>query len=473
MDDAQIASIARKVLDRVSVEAPASASVEASDGIFPRMEEAIDAAHDAQRQWVRIALEKRGTIIEAMRKAIVDHARELSELAVSETGMGNPEHKVIKNRLAATRTPGIEDLPHIAYSGDHGVTLEEFTPFGVVGSITPSTNPSETIISNAICALAAGNAIVYNVHPGARRVSQRALTLVNRAISDHGGPRNMLATVAHPTLEAAQVMFASPKVRLLVVTGGGGVVKAALAAGKRCLAAGPGNPPVIVDETADLDLAGLKITTGASLDNNIVCIAEKEVFVVEKVADALKASLKKHGGHELRAFELDRLLKTCLDGYEGPHGPRARARKDSVGRFAHVLAARIGLTIPQSTRVLFCDVGNNPNHPLVQTEQLMPILPIVRVPDFEAAQVAAIQAEHGYSHTAMIHSRDLGRVTEFGRAANCSIFVVNGNCYNGLGLEGEGPTAWSITTPTGEGCTTPRNFARKRRLAIVGALRIY
>lgn len=473
MDDAQIAAITRKVMTRLGAEAPAATLPESSDGVFTRMEDAIAAAAAAQKQWVALTLEKRNAIIAAMRKTIVDAARELAELAVQETGMGRVEHKVKKNILAATRTPGIEELPHVAYSGDHGVTLEEYTPFGVVGSITPSTNPSETITNNAILAVAAGNAIVYNTHPGAKRVSLRCLTLLNRAIIDHGGPRNLLATVANPTLEAAQTMFTSPTIRLLCVTGGGGVIKDALKSGKRCLAAGPGNPPVIVDETADLEKAGQKIVDGCSLDNNIVCIAEKEVFVVDAVADGLKAAMKKAGGHELRPFELDKLLKTCLDGYEGPHGPRARARKDSVGRDASVLAARIGLTIPSATKVLFCDVGNNPKHPLVQTEQLMPILPIVRVPDFDAAYDAALDAEHGYSHTAMIHSTNLDRVTRFGRAANCSIFIVNGSCYNGLGLEGEGPTAWSITTPTGEGCTTPRNFARKRRLALVGALRIY
>lgn len=473
MDDAQIADITRKVMTRIGREASAVALPDATDGIFTTMEDAIAAAEAAQKQWSTIAVARREAIIGAMRKAIVDHARELAELAVEETGMGNPEHKVTKNILAATKTPGIEDIPHDAYSGDHGVTLEEYTPFGVIGSITPSTNPSETIISNSICALAAGNAIVFNFHPSAKRVSQRALGHINRAIVDNGGPRNMLATIAFPTLEAANIMFASKTVKLLVVTGGGGVVKAALAAGKRCLAAGPGNPPVIVDETADIDLAGRKIVEGCSLDNNIVCIAEKEVFVVDRVADDLKSALKKHGGHELAQFELDRLLKICLDGYDGPHGPRARPKRDSVGRSASVLAARIGLTIPKATKILFCDVGANKDHPLVQSEQLMPILPIVRVPDFDAAMAAALHAEHGYSHTAMIHSRDLGRVTRFGKAANCSIFIVNGSCANGLGYEGEGPTAWSITTPTGEGCTTPRNYARKRRLAIVGALRIY
>lgn len=473
MNDAEIQGIVRKVMTRIQHEAPGATLPESSDGVFGKMEDAIAAAEAAQRQWSEVSMETRGKIIAAMRKVYIEHARELAELAVRETGMGRVEHKIRKNILVAEKTPGIEDIPHRAYSGDHGVTLEEFTPFGVVGSITPSTNPSETVLSNAICAVAAGNSIVYNFHPGAKGVSIRAMTLLNRTIIDNGGPRNLLASVSNPTLEAAQVMFDSPKVKLLVVTGGGGVVKSAMAAGKRCLAAGPGNPPVIVDETANIDRAGSKIADGAGLDNNIVCIAEKEVFVVEKVADALKQSLKRHGGHELRQFELDRLLKTCLEDYQGPNGPRCPARRDSIGRSAAVLASRIDITVPSSTKILFCDVGNNPKHPLVQSEQLMPILPIVRVPDFNAAYEAALDAEHGYSHTAMIHSTNLDNVTKFGRAANCSIFVVNGNCYNGLGLEGEGPTAWSITTPTGEGCTTPRDFARKRRMAIVDALRIY
>lgn len=474
MDDTEIASIVRKVMTRVQQEIPAATLPEASDGVFPRMEDAIEAAFAAQKQWVALTLERRDAIIGAMRKVIVDHARELAEAAVAETGMGNPEHKVKKIILAATKTPGREEIPHTVFTGDHGVTIEEYTPFGVCGSITPSTNPIETVTGNALCATAAGNSIVFNFHPGAKQVSIRTLTLLNRAVVDNGGPRNLLATVAAPTLESGGVIFAHKKVRLLVVTGGGSVVKAALASGKRCLAAGPGNPPVLVDETACLDNAGRRIVEGASLDNNIVCIAEKEIFVVEKVADELKSAMKKHGGHELHNYELDRLLKTCFEDYEGPHGPKhCHVKRDAVGRFASVLAARIGLTIPSTTKILFCDVGGNKDHPLVHTEQLMPIIPLVRCPDYETAFQWALEAEHGNTHTAMIHSKNLDHVTEFGRAANCSIFVVNGSCFNGLGLEGEGPTTWSITTPTGEGCTTPRNYARKRRMAVVDALKIY
>ncbi|RMH57765.1 MAG: aldehyde dehydrogenase family protein [Candidatus Hydrogenedentota bacterium] len=473
MDDAEIAGIVSRVMSRLQADHPEALRVENADGVFSRMEDAVAAAEEAQKAWVALPLRERAAIIEAMRAVIREHTRELAELSVSETGMGNPEHKVNKITLVVDKTPGIEDIPHRSFSGDFGVTLEEYTPFGVVGSITPSTNPPETVTSNAICALAAGNSIVFNFHPGAKRVSTRALTLMNRAILTSGGPRNMLTTVANPTLETGQAIFDSPKVKLLVVTGGGSVVKAATRSGKRCLAAGPGNPPVIVDDSADIERAGRKVVQGASLDNNIVCIAEKEVFVVESVAEEFKAALRKNGAVEIGSYQLDRLLKTCLEGYEGPHGPRCRPRRDSVGRFASVLAKRIDLTIPSSTPILFCDVGSNKNHPLVQTEQLMPILPIVRMPNFEAAMEAALEAEHGYSHTAMIHSRNLEHVTIFGRRANCSIFVVNGSCYNGLGLEGEGPTAWSITTPTGEGCTTPRDFARKRRMAIVDALRIY
>ncbi|HBW46600.1 TPA: aldehyde dehydrogenase EutE [bacterium] len=473
MNDREITAITQKVIERLGHETPTALQPDSSDGIFTRMEDAIEAAASAQKVWVQLTLERRGEIIKAMRKKIIDSARELADLAVQETGMGDVEQKVLKNILVAKKTPGIEDIPHIVYSGDHGVTIEEFTPFGIVGSITPSTNPSETVSNNAICALSAGNSIVYNCHPSAKRVSARTISLLNRAITDNGGPQNMLTTVAYPTLETGSIIFNHKKVKLLVVTGGGEVVKAALTVGKRCLAAGPGNPPVIVDETANLANAGRGIVRGASLDNNIVCIAEKEIFAVDSIADKLISEMKKNGTYELRQFELDRLLKTCLENYDGPHGPRTKPKRDSVGRSAKSLAARIGITVPESTKLLVCDVGRNKDHPLVQTEQLMPIIPLVRCSDFNEAMSWALEAEHGYSHTAMIHSTNLEHVTIFGRAANCSIFVVNGSCFNGLGLEGEGPTAWSITTPTGEGCTSPRNFARKRRLVMVGALRIY
>ena len=456
--------------ERSEVPVPA---VSGNDGVFSRMSDAVEAAHEAQKRWIALPIETRKRCIEAMRAMHVAKARDYAEMAVSETGLGRVEDKIQKNLVAATRTQGMEDIPHTVYSGDHGITLEEYVPYGVIGSITPTTNPTETIVNNAIMMVAAGNAVVFNAHPSAKRVSMTALSNLNKAIVAAGGPPYLLTGIPNPTIETGNEMMKHPKVAAITVTGGGGVVKAALAAGKRAMTAGPGNPPVLVDDTANLDRAGREVVRGASIDNCVICTAEKECFVFDSVADDLKKSLRKHGGHELNGHQTDQLCRKVLDGYQGARGPnRLRPNKSCVGRDASVLAKMIDLTIPSDTRLLFAEVDSK-DHPLVQTEQLMPFLPIVRVPDFEAGVAAALDAEHGYRHTAVIHSNDLDRITRYAKAMNCSILVANGPNFAGLGLDGEGPTAWTITTPTGEGCTTPRNFCRKRRFTVKDALRIY
>lgn len=481
LSEQEIQEVVRKVVARLGREAapreggraaPAAARALEGDGLFARVEDAVEAAFEAQRKWAASPLELRRRAVEAMRRVHVEHARELAEMAVQETGMGRVEDKVRKNIAAATRTPGLEDIPHTAYSGDRGITLEEYVPYGVIASITPCTNPSETVVNNAIMMLAAGNAVCFNFHPAAKRVSGRALSLLNGAITSEGGPPNLLTAVASPTIESGKALMNHPKVAAVTVTGGGGVVKAALASGKRAMTAGPGNPPVIVDDTCDLDRAAEEVVRGASLDNNIICTAEKECFVLASVADEFLKALGRHGARRIEPFQLDRILRKALDGYEGPRGKnRLRPNRAFVGRNASVLAKLADLTVPDSTRLLVCEVGKD--HPLVQSEQLMPVFPVVRVEDFETAVEWAVEAEHGYRHTAVIHSNDLDRITRFAKAIDCSIFVANGPNFAGLGIEGEGPTAWTITTPTGEGCTTPRNFCRKRRFSVKDALRIY
>lgn len=458
--------------------APAAAKAVArgtgSDGVFDRMEDAIEAAEEAQRALVALPTSKRYEIVGAMRRAIVENVEELARMAVEETGMGRVEDKVRKNLAAALKTPGPEDLATTTWTGSNGLTLEEWCPYGVIGSVTPSTNPSETFANNGIAMISAGNAVVFNPHPSAKRVSLRAMTLMNRAILQAGGPPNLLTAIAEPTLETGLTLFAHPKIRVLVVTGGPAVVKRALASGKRVMAAGPGNPPVIVDLSADLDEAAENVQRGHSIDNNIICTAEKECFVVgdERRYQDFLAALGRHGGHRIAGHQLERLMKVAFTDYKGPMSGHCTVNRKMVGRNASVLAKAIDLSVPDSTRFLFAEVKDY-RHPLVVSEQLMPVLPVVRAPDFDTAVKWAVEVEHGFKHTAVIHTKDLGNATRFARAIETSIFVVNGPNYAALGIDGEGPTAWTITTPTGEGCTRPSSFGRKRRLTVAGgALRI-
>ncbi len=444
-------------------------SGESLNGVYSDINRAVEAAVTAHRELMSLALEKRGETITAMREAVLSHLEEISGMAVEETGMGRKKDKVQKNRVAALKTPGIEDLQPVSYTDDHGLTLVEHAPFGVIGAIAPSTNPTETIISNCIGMIAAGNSVVFNPHPVAKRVSCFTISLLNQAIQQAGGPASVICTIENPTIETAQRMMAHPDIALLVVTGGPGVVREALKSTKKVIAAGPGNPPCVVDETADLIKAGRDIVSGAGIDNNIICICEKEILAVSSIVDSLKNELIKNGAFELNKEQTDQITKMVIAD-PGRPGHEGAANKKYVGKDAAVIAGEIGLDIPQQTRILICEVGQD--HPLVWTEQLMPVIPLVRMSNVDEAIDFAVQCEHGFRHTAVMHSKNIEKLSRMAKVINCSLFVKNGSAYNGLGLGGAGFTSFTIASPTGEGFTRARTFTRERRCALIDYFRI-
>jgi acyl-CoA reductase-like NAD-dependent aldehyde dehydrogenase len=419
--------------------------------------------------FVALPLSARARILAAIRETMMAHAEALAKAAFEETGLGRFEDKVVKNRLVTERTPGLEELAPQAVTGDHGLTLMEPAPFGVIGAITPSTNPTSTIICNALGMLAAGNSVVFCVHPLAKRCSMATVALLNRAITGAGGPPNVVTCLADPTIQAAQEVMTHPGVRLLVVTGGGAVVKAAMASGKRAICAGPGNPPVVVDETAHLDKAARDIVLGASTDNNIICVDEKEVLVVADVADRLMSAMAAQGAVVLDALRLRQLENLVFARHPGPRG-RGAMNHDCIGKDISVILDRIGMHAPNSARLAVVEVDES--HPLLWSEQMMPILPICRVPDADRAIDLAIEIEGGNRHTAVMHSTHLDRLSRMAKACNCSIFVKNGRSQAGLGLDGEGYCSFTIASPTGEGLTGPRQFSRWRRCVLVDHFRI-
>ena len=434
-------------------------------GIFDTVDEAVAAAHSAQRE-IR-TLELRDRIIANQRKRLGEAAAALAEQAVAETRLGNVRSKTLKNRLVIDRTPGTEDLHPEILSGDHGLTLTELAPWGVIGAVTPSTNPAATIINNGISMIASGNAVVFGAHPLAKNVTNRAIHVMNAASAEVGGPETLLTTVAEPSIEAAQAIFHHRGVDLLVVTGGGGVVRAAQESDKRVIAAGPGNPPVVVDRTADLAQAARDIVAGASFDNNIVCTCEKEILAEEAIADELLVELQRNHAVLLSADEAEALARAILTGYPGPE---ARMNKDFVGKDPVILAGLIGKPVPETTRLLVAETGKD--HPFAVLELLTPVIPLIRCPDVDTAIDWAVELEHGFKHTACMHSKNLDALHRMAVAMNCSIFVKNGPNLAGLGFGGEGPTAMTISTPTGEGPTSARTFVRRRRCVLVDYFRI-
>lgn len=435
-----------------------------NDGMYDTVDEAVTCAAAAQKKLITLSLEKREKIIASIRKAVLENNEELSALAISDTGYGRYEDKVRENILCAVKTPGTEDLLTTAKSGDDGLTLLEPAPVGVIGALTPITNPTGTLIHNTISMVAAGNTVVFNPHPSAKGISAKMVGVLHKAITDAGGPAATITAISEPTLKRANEIMEHPGINMLVATGGKPVVKAVLSSGKKAIGAGAGNPPVLVDETANLRNAAECIVNGASINNNIFCICEKEVIVVEEVADNLinfmEETKKAYILNEEEAIKITELVVK----------PDGKINPIYIGQNVQKILKEIGITVAEECRLAVLRVPKD--HPLVWKEQMMPVMPVVTVKDVDEAIEFAVEVEQGNRHTAMMHSTNVTSLTRFARAVQTTIFVKNGPCYAGIGLGGEGHTSFTIAGPTGEGLTSARSFTRQRRCVLVEAMRI-
>ena len=442
-------------------------------GVFQDASEACAAAHEGYLQLQKKGLEARRKVEEIVKTMADANANEWGRLELEETKIGRLDHKIEKLKIIKL-VPGVEWIRPDARSGDHGITLEEYTPFGVVAAITPSTHSVPTLSGNIVNIVAAGNAVVFNPHPSAAKCAALAVREYNKAIERETGIENLVTIVEQPTMDSFNAICKHDAVRLLLVTGGPGVVKAAMQTGKRAICAGPGNPPVFVDDTGCVKRAAQSIIKGASYDNNLLCIGEKEVFALANIADKLMAEMEKNGAVRLNSAQFERLTKACFtfkEGHAGGCGPEPSVNKDFIGKDAAVLARAAGIDIPANTQLLFAET--DAKHPFVIEEQMMPFIPVVRVQDIDEGIRLSKIAEHNYKHTAIIHSHDVENITAMARALDTTLFVKNGPCMAGLGLGGEGYLSYSIATPTGEGVTNPRTFTRVRRCVMVDNLRIY
>ncbi len=433
-------------------------------GIFNDMDEAINEAWTAQKQYQKYSLKKRKDIVNSIRIDLLKNIEELSRMSVEETGMGRFDDKILKNKLAIEKSPGIEDLKPEVDTGDGGLTLYEMSPFGVIGSITPSTNPTETIICNTIGMLAAGNSVVFSPHPSAKNVSVMIVEIINKAIEKEDGPKNLVVTVKEPSIENTNIMLSHEKVNMICATGGPGIVKVALSSGKKAIGAGAGNPPVVVDETADIEKAAIDIIDGCSFDNNLPCIAEKEVIVVDKVADKLMECMANYCAMQITENALLKRLEKLVLNEKG------KINKKFVGKNADYIMKNLGIEIDPRIRVIFAEVDKD--HPFAVEELMMPILPIIRVPNVDVAIELGIKLEHGNRHTAMMHSKNIDNLSKFAKEVQTTIFVKNAPSYAGIGFGTEGHSTFTIAGPTGEGLTSAKTFTRKRRCVLADTFSI-
>ncbi len=464
MNDAQLRQLIREKVQQALTEGAPPPATGAGRGIFQDMNEAVEAAAAAQRRYLREPLETRRNIVAAIRGGIRPLVPEMSQRAVAESGMGRVDHRILKNNLVLEKTPGVEDLQCAAWSGDHGLSLVELSPFGVIGAITPVTNPTETILNNCIGMLAAGNAVVFSPHPAAVKTSIWLVEKLNEVIIQAAGIANLVVTMDRADMAAVAAMMKHPKINLLVATGGPEIVKTVLSSGKKAIGAGAGNPPVIVDETADIIKAAQDIVAGSSFDNNLPCIAEKEVFVCEQVADYLLFCMQKHQALQIKdGNDIEKIRQTVMLDHQ-------TINKKFVGKNASYILDQAGIPYEGDPVLIFMEVPNS--HPFVQTELMMPILGVVRCVNFGEALERAILAEGGCRHTAQMHSKNVDRLTEAARLLQTTIFVKNGPSYNGIGYGGEGYTCFTIAGPTGEGLTSAKDFCRVRRCVLSGGFYI-
>ena len=457
VNEKMVQDIVQEVVAKMQI----SSDVSGKKGVFSDMNEAIEASKKAQKIVAKMSMDQREAIISKIREKIKENAEILARMGVEETGMGNVGHKILKHQLVAEKTPGTEDITTTAWSGDRGLTLIEMGPFGVIGAITPCTNPSETVLCNTIGMLAGGNTVVFNPHPAAIKTSIYAVNLLNEASVEVGGPDNIAVTVEHPTMETSDVMMKHKDIHLIAATGGPGVVTAVLSSGKRGIGAGAGNPPALVDETADIRKAAEDIVNGCTFDNNLPCIAEKEIVAVDSIADELlHYMVSEQGCYMISGEEQDALTEVVLKG--------GRLNRKCVGRDAKTLLGMIGITVPDNIR---CITFEGPKeHPLIAEELMMPILGVVRAKDFGDAVEQAVWLEHGNRHSAHIHSKNVDNITKYAKAIDTAILVKNGPSYAALGFGGEGYCTFTIASRTGEGLTSASTFTKRRRCVMTDSL---
>lgn len=462
IDPAVLQQLVAQAVKQLKTEGVESAACQAAAqppcayGVFETIGAAIDASAAAQQTLLFQTPAQRNEWVAIIRKTCLkrDIMDLMSHMAVEETEIGRVEDKIIKNTVAAKYTPGIEDLPTEARTGAHGLSLVEYCPFGVIGAITPTTNPTETIINNSISMIAGGNTVVFSPHPRACKTSIFLVQTLNKALTAAGAPANMITMIRQPSIEGTDEMISNPKVRMLVATGGPGIVHKVLSSGKKAIGAGPGNPPVVVDETANIEQAAKDIVAGSSFDNNVPCIAEKEVFAVDSIFDYLMINMKRAGAYEIKDPQTIEALWKLVSKEKG--GPKV----EFVGKSAQYILNKIGIHVEDTKRLIIMEVTKD--HPFVQTEMMMPILPLVRCDTVDQAIDYAHEAEHGNRHSAMMHSTNIAKLSKMAKLMETTIFVKNGPSFAGLGIGGEGYPTFTIAGPTGEGLTSPRSFCRRR-----------
>ncbi len=409
---------------KTSGEAFAVKDVAVSTSEFDELDATVKKAKEAQLIYATFDQEKVDAIFRAAALAASAQRIPLAIDAVEETGMGIVEDKVIKNQFASEyiynkyksmRTAGVVERDA---AGGYTKIAE---PIGVIAGVVPTTNPTSTAIFKALIALKTRNAIVFSPHPRAKGCTVKAAKLVHDAAVAAGAPEGIIGWLAEPTVEASNRLMKHPDVKLILATGGPGMVKAAYSSGKPALGVGAGNTPAVIDESADLDMAVSSIILSKTFDNGVICASEQSVVAVEAVYESVRAKFAEAGCLVLSAAQKAKLASVLVkDG---------RISADIVGQGAAKIAAMAGIDAPVGVKVLIAEIEAVGAGEPYSWEKLSPVLALYRVPDFAAAvdKAAALIDFAGLGHTAVLYTdpANQDRVEEYARRAHAGRVLVN------------------------------------------------
>lgn len=459
MNTEQMEALVNRVCQSYLSQGPAVKS-----GVFSSVKDAVAVSASAYQQYSLLTLNQRQQVIAAIRSDLLEQVDTLARMTVEETGMGRAEDKRQKLLLVLQKTPGTEDLITEVKTGDTGMTLYELSSYGVACAVQPCTNPCETLICNTIGLLAAGNSVIHVPHPRALNVSQYVTELISKSVGRICGIDNLVSTLCETSMAVTQELMCHPDVSLVIATGGKGMLRQAMSCGKKVIGAGPANPVAIVDETADLSKAARDLAFSCSFDNNLTCITEKSIVVVDAAAEEFLSQLKKNHVYCVRdQQEMLQLTLACIT-------PEMQPNKSLEGHSAPEILRAAGINCDESVRLIVVDTVRQ--HPFVTEELLMPLVPMVRAGGFDQAVEFACEIEQGLRHTATVHSRMIERLNYAAQKLQTAVFVKNSSALAGIGFDGEGDTSFTIATATGEGTTTARHFCRRRRCTLANAFSI-
>ena len=381
------------------------------------------AAEAAQKKLSNFSQQQLDAIVEAVAKAFSAEAAMLSDLAVRETGFGNVEDKITKNRFASqTVAEAIRNMKTVGILRENEAEKlwEVGVPVGVICAIVPSTNPTSTVCYKTLIALKAGNAIVFSPHPKAIACTRKAVQIVADAAEAAGAPAGCVSCLTIPSLDGCQELMKAPQTRLILATGGPAMVRSAYSSGKPAIGVGAGNGPAYIHHSADVKNALSCILRSKTFDYGTVCASEQSIIVEESLSQAVITEGRKLGFYFMNSDEAARLAKLLFR-------PNGTLNPDIVGKAATILADKAGFQVPSNTQILVArEQEAGPTRPY-SMEKLCPVLAFFVMPNEEAVLHKCIEVltHEGTGHTFAIHAEDKDVIRRFALKIPVSRFLVN------------------------------------------------